>query len=225
MLEALKGFFKDGEALTYDQLEQAVTADGKVKMANLADGGYVSKQKYDDLSGQVTDLKGQLTQRDTDMEGLKTQLAAAQTDAGKLKDVETQLTTLQGKYDKATKDFDAKFAAQSYEFAVKDAVSRLKFSSESAKRAFTEDALAKKLPIEDGKLMGFDDFVGSYKTKDPGAFAADNSGNSGAGGEGDNGGTTPPQIVLPPDTQNQGKANPFAFHFNGVRPAPKADEN
>ncbi|MGN0363692.1 MAG: phage scaffolding protein [Bilifractor sp.] len=216
MLEALKGFFKDGKALTYDQLEQAVTAEGKIKMANLAEGGYVSKQKYDDLAGQVTDLKGQLTQRDTDMEGLKTQLEAAQTDAGKLKDVQTQLTALQGRYDKATKDFDAKFAAQSYEFAVKDAVGKLKFSSDSARRAFTEDAMAKKLQMDEGKLLGFDDFVNNYREKDPGAFAVEKE-------PADPNNPTPPQIVLPPDKQNQGKANPFAFHFNGVRPVPKEE--
>ena len=47
----------------------------------------------------------------------------------------------------------------------------MKFSSESAKKAFLSDLKAKKLPLQEGKLLGFDDYLKSYKESDPGAFA------------------------------------------------------
>lgn len=50
----------------------------------------------------------------------------------------------------------------------------LTFTSESAKRQFLADLVAKKLPVQDdGTMLGFDDYVASYKKTDPGAFAPD----------------------------------------------------
>lgn len=57
-------------------------------------------------------------------------------------------------------------------YAATSAASSLKFTSDSAKKAFLADLNAKKLPLQDdGTLLGFDDFVASYKKTDPGAFA------------------------------------------------------
>ena len=67
---------------------------------------------------------------------------------------------------KATAALQAGYAAQ-------NAAAGLKFSSESAKKAFLADLSAKKLPVQDGALLGFDDFVKSYKESDPAAFAPD----------------------------------------------------
>lgn len=57
-------------------------------------------------------------------------------------------------------------------YAETRAAAGLTFSSESARKAFMADLAAKKLPPqEDGTLLGFDDYVASYKKNDPGAFA------------------------------------------------------
>lgn len=57
-------------------------------------------------------------------------------------------------------------------YAADSAASGLKFTSDSAKKAFMDDLKAKKLPLQDdGTLLGFDDYVASYKKTDPGAFA------------------------------------------------------
>lgn len=58
------------------------------------------------------------------------------------------------------------------DFAAQSAVSGLKFSSESAKKAFLAELKAKKLTLQEGKLLGFDDFLADYKKTDPGAFAS-----------------------------------------------------
>lgn len=57
-------------------------------------------------------------------------------------------------------------------YAAASAAGRLKFTSESAKEAFLTKLESRKLPLQDdGTLLGFDDYVASYKKTDPGAFA------------------------------------------------------
>lgn len=62
-------------------------------------------------------------------------------------------------------------AALQNDFAAQTAISAVKFSSESAKKAFLSDLKAKNLPLQEGKLLGFDDYLANYKKNDPGAFA------------------------------------------------------
>ena len=85
-MEFLKALFSKGP-LTFEQLEAAVK-EQKMNIVNLADGGYISRSKYDDtvngLKGQVTELQGQIASRDGDLTSLREQLTAAQADAGKL---------------------------------------------------------------------------------------------------------------------------------------------
>lgn len=65
-----------------------------------------------------------------------------------------------------------------YSDAVKAQLEGIAFTSNAAKKAFTEDLTAKNLPIQDGKLLGFDDYLKAYKEADKGAIvdknAADN---------------------------------------------------
>ena len=117
--------------------------------------------------GDVTKLQNNITTLTTDRDGLKTQLGEVNT---KLAGYDPDWKV---KADAAKAEAEGKLASMQYEFAAKDSISGLKFTSESAKKAFTADLTAKKLPLQDGKLLGLDDFVKSYKTTDPGAFASD----------------------------------------------------
>ena len=74
---------------------------------------------------------------------------------------------------KAQQDAEEKIAALEYEHAAAAAAGGLRFTSESAHRAFLADLKAKGLPIQDGKLMGFDDYVKTYQENDPNAFQGD----------------------------------------------------
>ena len=87
-------------------------------------------------------------------------------DADKLKEIKT----LNDKYENDTKDLNTKLSKQSYDFKVKELTTGLKFSSESAKKAFIADLTAKELKLEEDKILGFDDFVKSYQESDPNAF-------------------------------------------------------
>lgn len=115
----------------------------------------------------VTRLQNTITTLTTERDGYKTQLDTANT---KLTGYDPEWKS---KADTAQTDANNKIAAMQYEFAAKDAVSSLKFTSESAKKAFIADLTAKKLPLQEGKLLGLDDFAKTYKETDPGAFASD----------------------------------------------------
>lgn len=75
------------------------------------------------------------------------------------------------KAEKAENDAKEQVAALQNDFAAQAAISAVKFSSESAKKAFLSDLKAKNLPLQEGKLLGFDDYLANYKKNDPGAFA------------------------------------------------------
>lgn len=76
------------------------------------------------------------------------------------------------KADQATREAERQVSDLKAQYAAGNAAAGLKFTSESARRAFLADLTAKKLPLQDdGKLLGFDDFVASYRQSDPGAFA------------------------------------------------------
>ena len=171
-MEFLKALFGD-EALTYDQLAAKV-AEGKLNVVNIADGSYVSRNKFDDtvngLKSQVTDLQGQIAQRDTDLAGLNEQLTAAQADAGQLAEAQKQLSALQSKYDKDSKAWEAENAQQAYEYAVRSKAGELKFTSAAAKKDFIREAIAQGFKMDGDTLMGYTDFVAKYQENDPGAF-------------------------------------------------------
>lgn len=175
-MDFLKALFKDGAALTYDQLVEAAKA-AKMNIVNLADGGYVSQNKFDDkvnaLTQQVTQLNEQITQRDADMATLRTSLDAAQADAGKLAGVQQSLTDLQAKYAQDKTNYETAMAKQRYEFAVREKANGLKFSSTAAKKAFVQEAIGKEFKLDGDTLLGYEDFLAKYKADDPGAFVAE----------------------------------------------------
>lgn len=121
------------------------------------------KTKYDE----------DIAKRDTDISNLQEQLKNAGVDAEKLTTLQNDLTALQTKYQTEKGDLESKLAKQTYEFAVKEKVAGLKFSSESAKKAFMSDILKDELKMKDGQLIGFDDFVDAYKKNDEKAFVTE----------------------------------------------------
>lgn len=149
-----------------------------VRFADLSEGGYVSVSKYNDkvnsLTQQVTDLQGQITQRDTDLAGLNEQLTAAQADAGQLAEAQKQLSTLQSKYDKDSKAWEEKSAQQKREFAIKSLVDQSKFQSKTAKKGFLQAALAdKSLKMDGDQVLGYTQFLENFKAEDPDAFVVE----------------------------------------------------
>ena len=153
--------------------------------------------------------KNQVESLTQERDGLKTQLDAANGEIKSYKDmdidgIKAKASEWETKYNADTQQLKNDLAAAQYGYSVKDAVSAMKFSSESARKAFTADLTAKKLPLQDGKLLGLEDFVKTYRESDPAAFAPEDgkipSFTRGGGNQNSNSGS-----------------NPFNFSFSGVR--------
>lgn len=214
----LKELFGE-EALTYEQLSAKLTENG-MKLADLSTGNYVSKRKFDDelaaRDTSIEDLKGQLKTRDDDIKGLKTQLQGEGDNATKLADVTSQLEKLQGDYDTAKKDFEARLGKQSYEFAVKEFANTQQFTSNAAKKQFINEMISENLKMKNGNIIGADDFMNAYKAENEDSFVVEQPAGEGTPDPVE----TKPIFVQPTAPQPAATENPFAsaFSFAGVRP-------
>lgn len=164
--------------------EITVPEDKKKEFDNLILENYKTIKEVNNLQGKLENAEKErdtyktkydedIQHRDADIKDLQTKLKNAGTDADKLKTLETDLATLQTNYDTAKTEYEKQLAQQAYEFAVKEKVSSLKFSSNSAKKAFIADAMNEGMKLKDGELQGFNEFLESYKKNDAGAFLTD----------------------------------------------------
>lgn len=177
-MEFLKELFKTAEngSLTYEQLEAACKEKG-IKAVNLSDGNYVSKRKYDDdlkaKDTAIDTLKGNLEARDSDISKLKEDLKKNEGDAQKAIDLNKQIEEWQTKYQTETDNLNAQLKKQAKDFAVRDFVGTKKFTSNAAKRDFTNYMMAKDFEVQDGKIIGEDDYLNAYTKENADAFVVE----------------------------------------------------
>lgn len=210
----IKEIFDKAEngTLTYEQFLAAVQ-EAKANFTDLSEGKYVSKQKYDDELKQrdtrITSLSDTISARDTDLATLQNTLKDAG-DIEALKTASADLDKLQKKYDKEMKEYQTQLKRQAYEFAVKDFANSKKFTSNAAKRDFVNSMLSKSLTVENGVIMGAEDFTNAYAKENSDAFVVED--------------TAPkPTFVAPTNNSNQQQDDPTggfasAFHFNTIHP-------
>lgn len=150
-MEFLKEYL--GEEL-YKQVEEKLKGNDKVKLANLASGEFVSKQKYIDKENEVNTLNSELSTlkeeiKNTDVEGLK----------NKIKELE----------DNSAKEIE-KIKTES---AAKELMNNYKFSSKLAQESALSRLLAKNLKLEGDKLLGADDYMKTLMNDYPEAFVTE----------------------------------------------------
>lgn len=213
-MEFLKSLFENG-AIDWDTFSKVVSEKG-YKIADLSQGGYVSKNKYDDdlnaKTTQINDLTGQINQRNTDLQALQEKMNNVQGDATKVTELTNQITKLREDYTKSENKFKEQIAKQQYEFAVKEFANSQKFSSSAAKRDFIHNMNKKGLNFENGKLVGANDYLEEYRKDNADSFIVDVP-------------EPKPQFTSTAKQQPTQKLNPFlsAMHFTGVRPEYKKD--
>lgn len=145
----------------YDGLSEEIKKEYAEKELIINDGTYISKAKFDSLNETKKDLENQLKETNDKMQ----ELSKVDTE-----DLKQQIVDLQKKYEEDTKALNSKYEAREYDIKLNDYAKDLKFSSNSARKSFMNDLKAKELKFEEDKLVGFDDFVNSYKENDPTAF-------------------------------------------------------
>ena len=162
MYEYLKPLFESG-AITFEQFVAGMESHKEVKLVNLADGGYVAKDKFD---AKVTELNG-----------VKEQLGAANTTIQSYKDmdidgIKKSATEWQQKYETDTKSLQEKLDAQATEFAARTYLGGFQYADELVKDAIYDKFMAKKFKrSEDGKFEGADAWMEEMKKSYPSAFA------------------------------------------------------
>ena len=162
-----KEAFDKAVAENYKTIAEVNGINKKLETAETERDTY--KTKYDD------DIK----KRDEDLATLKKQLEDAGTDKATIETLTKNLSDLQTTYDNDKTNWQKQLDDTRYEYAVKEKVEGLKFSSNSAKKAFMAELKEKPLQMRDGVLTGFDDFVNAYKSTDADAFMKeDNASNN-----------------------------------------------
>lgn len=145
----------------FEGLSEEVKKQYEEKELIINDGTYIPKSKFDNLNEQKKDLEVKLKETNDKVQ----ELSKVDTD-----ELKKQIEDLQKKYEEDTKELNNKYEAREYDIKINDYAKNLKFSSNSARKSFMNDLKAKELKFEDDKLVGFDDFVNSYKENDPTAF-------------------------------------------------------
>ena len=167
------------------------------------------QSQIDALNQQLSDVNATVAQRDSDLATLRTQLEEAGQSATKLSQVQKSFADLQSKYENDTKEYQAKLQKQSYDFAVQKAVSEIQFSSKAAKNEFIRTLTEKNLPLQDGIILGFSEYVEKQKQEDPDAFKKVEEKEQ----------KQKPEFA-PPANPNKppkdGDESKFGFHFMGV---------
>lgn len=186
MYEFLKNLFLNaegqGEAITFEQFSERLTADGKIKIANLADGGYVAKDKYDALDTKFKGVEKQLkdandtikTYTDMDIDGIK-----------------QSVSDWESKYNADTKALQDKLDAQARAHREEQFMSGYKFTSKAAAEGVLAKFRSKEFKLDNDTFLGAKEFMDSLmKDEDyKGAFKIDE----------------PPTDPPPTDTKKQPK--------------------
>lgn len=225
-LKKLFGTPKDGEApkaMTYEELEAAIDADKKIQVVDIKSGGYVSKEKLD---AKITEL-----------DGVKQQLADANTEIKSYKDmdidgIKQSAKDWETKYNEDTKKLNDQLAAQSRSHAEDMFLSGYKFTSKAARKGVLDELRSKQFQLDDNgtflgakefmtSLMEDEDYAGAFvteKQKPEGGDGANGGGGNGA--DGANQKPQPPRFSQGSNQNNQGTQNPFlsaGFGFTRIR--------
>ncbi len=144
-MEFLKEYL--GEEL-YTQVEQAVEGKG-LKLANLANGEYVAKEKFMQSSTQVKELQEQLKERDGQLEQLKKQ-------AGNSEELNKRIAELEETNKLAKAQYEVDWKKRDVEDALKESLREHKAKDAAIVMPLIDRA---KLIIQDGKAVGLDEQI------------------------------------------------------------------
>ena len=168
--EYLKALFgsnpESGEPLkmSYDELVTAIDSNKDIKIVNLKDGGYVSKDKFEKLEKRLnsrptaaTAATGELKQDDTVIPTIEEVEALKKAHRAEIKALKAEMDEI----NKAV--------------AIRDYLENEKFTSGLAKTYLTKEMTKNPdVMLVEGVLIGADDALKNYKTKYADAFIAEN---------------------------------------------------
>ena len=142
MFDYLKEVFGDG-AISYEQFTEKVKGNEAIKLANLKEGGYVGKDKFDTLLLEKEGLKKQLEEANTKLSGFDPEW-------------EEKAKTMQ-------KQAEEKIAKLEFDYILKAALKAQKAKNpEILEKAINREALK----LVDGKIIGLEEQLKQLKESD-----------------------------------------------------------
>lgn len=85
-------------------------------------------------------------------------------------ELKSEIEKWQKKAEEAEKTYQAELAERDYNDALDKAMSKIKFTSESARKSVRAEIKSSGIPYKDGRLLGFEDAIAGIKEKDASAF-------------------------------------------------------
>lgn len=176
----LKTFDEGGlkELLGEELHKQFMEKVGDKKIAIVSDGNWFPKEKFDAVNNDNKELKGQLKQRDTQLEDLKTKATGNEALTQQLNDLKTQ-------NEKAATEYQQKLDSQAFDHALDRAITGAKGKNPKAIKALLD---TEKLKLDGEKILGFDDQIKGLKESEKYLFDEQSSNNRGANPGGGGGG-------------------------------------
>ncbi len=132
-----------------------------VRYADLSEGNYVSKEKYQTATSRAKGLEEQLSEanntiksyKDMDIEGIK-----------------KSATEWEEKYNTETQKLNQQIEADRKRFAAERFMDGQKIKSPLSRKAILQDFLAKGLEFKDGAFVGAEEYMKSVREKYPDEF-------------------------------------------------------
>ena len=156
-MEFLKTVFAD-KALTYAELEAALKDSKEIKLANLASGQYVDKDKFTSAETKANDLQTQLNTANTTIKGFK------DLDVEGLK---TGVATWEKKYKDDTAALNQKLQAQTLNSKIDLALLGAKAKNTKAVRALLD---AESIKLDGDNVLGLTDQLAKVQAENPFLF-------------------------------------------------------
>lgn len=148
----------------YDRFAEKIAADGKIKLANVADGSYVPKAKFDDERNTAKAYKARVDEMTAKLDGM----AQLQTDADGYK---AQIAELR----QSMEAREAEHAKERLAYRAKDALRAANVkNADLAMRLIDTGKIAEK----DGEITGLGEQIEALKQSD-GYLFADEPGTAG----------------------------------------------
>ncbi|WP_137744845.1 phage scaffolding protein [Robertmurraya siralis] len=179
------------EILGEELYKQVMEKLGDEKIDIVSNGQWIPKQKFDDINTSLKELKDQMKDRDKQLEELKTKATGNE-------ELQQKIQELQEKNENTEKEYQQKLQQQTFDYALKDALSGAKVRNPKAAKALLD---LESIKLDGDKLLGLEDQLKTIKESDPYLFEEEEEPN------------TPPQIVAPGNPnggKGGGESDPFA---------------
>ncbi|MFC0271121.1 phage scaffolding protein [Metabacillus herbersteinensis] len=151
------------ELLGEELYKQVIEKAGEKKIAIVSDGNWFPKEKFDTVNNDNKELKTQLKDRDTQLTDLKTKATGNE-------ELTKQINDLTEQNKNTAKDYQTKLDQQSFNFALKEALTGAKAKNPKAVEALLNKEAIK---LDGDKLLGLDEQLKNIRESDAYLFDAD----------------------------------------------------